>query len=65
MDTLATVKEIMALIENNDSRWLTLVTSCSNQEIYNNWYSNIPSEFTELDVTLINFENERVILYVL
>lgn len=60
-----TVKELMSFIEDGDSKWVTLVTSCSNQEIYSNWYFSFPYEMEQLDITLIKLEQDQIILYVL
>ena len=65
MATLTTVKELMSHIKNSDSKWVTLITACSNQEVYSNFYFNFPYEMKELDVTLIEFQQGCIILYVL
>ena len=65
MATLMTVKELMMFVEDADSKWVTLITSCSDQEIYSNWYFNFPYEMKELDVTSIKLERDQIILYVL
>jgi hypothetical protein len=65
MATLTTVKELMSHIKDKDSKWVTLITTCSNQEVYSNFYFNFPYEMKELDVTLIEFQQGCIILYVL
>lgn len=61
-----TVRELMSHIEDGDSKWVTLITACSNQEVYSNWYFNFPYEMKEPDVTLIKIEsNQHIILYIL
>jgi hypothetical protein len=65
MAILVTVKELMSFIEDGDSKWVTLITSCSNQEIYSNWYFNFPYEMKGLDITSIRLERDQIILYVL
>ena len=65
MRTLTTVKDFMSFIEDGDSKWVTLITSCSNQEVYSNWYFNFPYEMKEPDVTLIKLEQDQIILYIL
>ena len=65
MAILVTVKELLSFIEDGDSKWVTLITSCSNQEIYSNWYFNFPYEMKNLDITSIKLERDQIILYVL
>lgn len=65
MRTLVTIKELMSHVKDGDSKWITLVTACSNQEVYSNFYFNFPYEMKELDVTLIEFQQGNIILYVL
>lgn len=65
MATLMTVKELMSFIDDGNSKWVTLITTCSDQEVYSNWYFNFPYEMQELDVTLIKLEQDQIILYVL
>ncbi len=65
MATLMTVRELMSFIEDGDSKWVTLITSCSNQEVYSNWYFNFPYEMKQADVTLIKLEQDQIILYIL
>ena len=65
MATLMTVKELMSFIEDGDSKWVTLITACSDQEIYSNWYFYFPYEMKESDVTSIKLEQDHIILYVL
>ncbi len=65
MKTLVTVKELMSHIKDGDSKWITLITSCSGQEVYSNFYFNFPYEMKELDVTLIELQQGHIILYVL
>lgn len=65
MATLVTVKELMSFIEDGDSKWVTLITACSNQEVYSNWYFNFPYEMKQADVTLIKLEQDQIILYIL
>lgn len=65
MKTLATVKEMMSFVKDNESKYTILITSCSEQEIYKNFYSNFPDEMKELDITLIEFQSGCIILHVL
>lgn len=65
MSALATVKDVMSFIKDSDSKWVTLVTACSDIEVYSNFYFNFPYEMKELDVTLIEFQSGCIILYVL
>jgi hypothetical protein len=60
-----TVRELMSHIKDGDSKWITLITACSNQEVYSNFYFNFPYEMKELDVTLIELQQGHIILYVL
>lgn len=65
MATLMTVRELMLHIKDGDSKYVTLVTACSNEEVYSNFYFNFPYEMKELDVTLIELQQGHIILYVL
>lgn len=66
MAVFATVKELISHIEDGDSIWVTLITACSNEEIYSNWYFHMPYEFKESDVTSIKVESaDHIILYIL
>ena len=66
MRTLMTVKELMSHIEDGNSKWVTLITSCSDEEVYSNWYFNLPYEMGDSDVTLIRIEEkDHIILYIL
>lgn len=65
MAALVTVRELMSHIKDGDSKWVTLITACSNQEVYNNFYFNFPYEMKELDVTFIELQQGHIILYVL
>ena len=65
MATLVTVRELMSYIKDGDSKWITLITACSNQEVYSDFYFNFPYEMKELDVTLIELQQGHIILYVL
>ena len=65
MRTLSTVGDIMSHIKDGDSKWITLITACSNQEVYSNFYFNFPYEMKGLDVTLIELQQGHIILYVL
>ena len=65
MSTLATVKDVMSFIKDGDSKWVTLITACSDIEAYSNFYFNFPYEMKELYVTLIEFQSGCIILYVL
>lgn len=65
MATLMTVRELMSHIKDGDSKYVTLVTACSNEEVYSNFYFNFPYEMKELDVTLIELQQGHIILYVL
>lgn len=65
MATLVTVRELMSHIKDGDSKYVTLITSCSNQEIYSNFYFNFSYEMKNLDVTYIELQQGHIILYVL
>lgn len=66
MKTLSSVREVMSFIEDGESMWVTLITACSNEEIYSNWYFHMQYEFKEADVTSIRIEStDHVILYIL
>lgn len=65
MRTLVAVKELMSFIEDGDSKWVTLITACSDEVIYSNWYFNFPYEMKEPDVTSIRLEKDHIILYIL
>ena len=65
MKTLVAVKELMSFIEDGDSKSVTLITACSDEEVYSNWYFNFPYEMKELDVTLIELQQGHIILYIL
>ena len=61
-----TVKEFMSFVEDSNSKWVTLITSCSDEEVYSNWYFNLPYEMWDSDVTLIRIEEkDHIILYIL
>lgn len=55
----------MSHIKDGDSKWITLITTCSNQEVYSNFYFNFPYEMKDLDVTYIELQQGHIILYVL
>ena len=55
----------MSFIENSDSKWVTLITACSDQIVYSDWYFNFPNEMKELDITSIQLDREHIILYIL
>ena len=66
MAILMTVKELMSHIEDGDSKWITMITSCSEYEAFSNWYFNCPYEMRERDVTSIRIEEkDHIILYIL
>lgn len=65
MKTLATVKDVMSHIKDGDSKYVILISACSEQELYNNFYFNFPYEMKELDVTLIELQPGCIKLYVL
>lgn len=66
MKTLNSVRDIMSFIENGHSMWITLLTACSNEEVYSNWYFNMPYEMKETDVASIRIESQdHIILYIL
>ena len=66
MSILMSVKELMSHIEDCDSKWVTMVTSCSGYEVYSNWYMNCSYEMREHDVTYIKIEDkDHLILYIL
>lgn len=65
MATLMTVRELMSHIKDGDSKYVTLITACSNQEVYSNFYFNYPYEMKELDITFIELQPGHIVLYVL
>lgn len=66
MAILMTVKELMSHIEDGDSKWVTMITSCSGYEAFSNWYFNCPYEMKERDITSIKIEEkDHIILYIL
>ena len=66
MRALTSVKEVMSFIEDGKSKWVTLITACSEQEVYSNWCFNLPYEMNEADVTLIKINDEQhITLYIL
>lgn len=65
MVTLTTVKDFMSFVRDSDSKWVTLITTCSDQEVYSNWYFNFPYEMKEPDVTMIDIRQDQIILYIL
>lgn len=65
MSVLMTVRELMSHIKDGDSKWVTLITACSNQEIYSNFYFNFPYEMKEMDITYIELQQGHIILYIL
>lgn len=65
MSALATVKDLMSHIQDGDSKYVTLITACSNQEVYSDFYFNFPYEMKILDVTYIELQQGHIVLYVL
>lgn len=65
MRTLATVKDFMSHIKDSDSKYVILVSACSEQELYSNFYMNFPYEMKELDIDLIELQPGCIKLYVL
>lgn len=65
MRTLATVNDVMSFIRYGDVKHVTLITACSKNIIYSDFYENYPNEMKELDVTLIDFYDGGITLYVL
>lgn len=65
MKTLTTVRDVMSHIKDGDSKYVTLITACSEQEVYSNFYFNFPYEMKEADVTLIELQPGHIILYIL
>lgn len=66
MATLSSVREVISFIKDGDSMWVTLITACSDQEVYSNWYFHMPYEFKESDVVSIQIESQdHIILYIL
>ena len=47
MKTFTTVKELMCFIKDSDLKNVTLISSCSDQVVYSNFYSNFPYEMKE------------------
>lgn len=65
MRTLTTVKELMSFIQDSDSKYVTLITACSDNEVYSNFYSDFSEDMKVLDVTAIEFQSGCINLYVL
>lgn len=65
MATLGTVNQLMSHIKDGDSKYISLITACSEQEVYSNFYFNFPYEMKNLDVTLIELQPGHIILHVL
>ena len=65
MKTLVSVRELMSFIEDGESKWVTLITACSDEEVYSNWYFCFPYEMKEPDVTSIRLEKDQIVLYIL
>ena len=65
MKTFTTVKELMCFIKDSDLKNVTLISSCSDQVVYSNFYSNFPYEMKEAYVTSIEIQQEHIILYIL
>ena len=65
MSTIGSVNDIMSHIKDGKSKYTTLITACSEQEVYSNFYFNFPYEMKQLDVTLIELQPGHIILYVL
>lgn len=65
MATLGTVNQLMSHIKDGNTKYTTLITACSEQEIYSNFYFNFPYEMKNLDVALIELEPGHIILHVL
>lgn len=65
MNILATVAEFMSFVKDNDYKNVTLVTACSNEEFYSNFYSNFPEKMRSMNITSIEFQPGNIKLYVL
>jgi hypothetical protein len=65
MKVMSTVREMMSFVKDGDSKWVTLITACSNEEVYSDFYFNFPYEMKELDITLIELQQGYIVLYVL
>lgn len=65
MSALVTVRDLMSHIQDGDSKYVTLITACSNQEVYSDFYFNFPYEMKNLDVTYIELQQGHIVLYVL
>lgn len=65
MKIMSTVREMMSFVKDGDSKWVTLITACSNEEVYSDFYFNFPYEMKELDITLIELQQGYIVLYVL
>lgn len=65
MRTLATVKDFMSHIIDSDTKYVILISSCSQQELYSNFYMNFPYEMKEMDIDLIEIQPGCIKLYVL
>lgn len=65
MSILATVGDVMSHIKDSDYKHVTLITACSKQEVYSNFYSNFPEKMKEANVTLIEFQSGCIILYII
>lgn len=64
MNILATVEKVMSHIKDSEHKHTTLLTACSDKEIYSSFYSNFPDEMKELNVASIKFEAGCIVLYV-
>lgn len=65
MSIIATVENVMSHIKDSDHKYVILTTACSEQKVYENFYSNFPQEMKEPDVTLIEFQSGCIILHIL
>lgn len=65
MATIGSVNQVMSHIKDGDSKYISLITACSEQEVYSNFYFNFPYEMKNLDVTLIELQPGHIILHVL
>ena len=65
MKILASVEKFMSFVNNNDTKYVVLTSACSNENIYENFYSNFPKNMKVLDITAVEFNTGFINLYVL
>lgn len=65
MATLVTVKELMSFIKDNEYKYVTLINSCTDEELYSGFYHQFPYEMKEPNVVQIELQVGCIKLYVL